>query len=714
MPGLRAQGPAAWPAGRPPAARLPGDPTATYRPRLRVAADGVSSRRTGAGGATVSSPAHRRAGVAVLLAATALAADAMALPAAAIAAACPAARFAVLGEALFPGGRVDGDELVLAPGTLAAASGCGTARAAVGRRGGTTRLRARWDACGASLSGTMRGPGCAELRAVLVRDGGAGRRVRRRVAAIRVEAGTVDVVPRPADVATGRGVAPFEVDRRTRIVVEGEGATTAAATLHALLAPHVPGLAAPAPAGRGAGRRSILLAIDPGDAALGRDGYRLLVVPDRVALRAADPAGLVHGVQTLRQLLPAEAERRERVRGLRLAVPALRLIDVPRFPWRGLLFDVSRTFFPLPFVRRLVDLAALYKMSVLHLHLTDDQGWRFESRTHPALHQLGSVWDPVRAPGEQGGFYTQDELRALVDYAAARGITVVPEIEMPGHALAALHALPELACTPEPGGVRARDEFPLVPYHVGPFIHREILCAGREAVFGVLEDVLGEVMDVFPSPWIHVGGDEAPKDEWESSAECQAVAAREGLRDMEHLQAWFTKRIEAVVRARGRRLVGWDEVLDAQAAGDQRTRLAGDTVVMRWRAILPDPPGLYDRDVVFSPFPQLYFDYRWENGLAGAYAFEPAPEALAPAQAARVLGVQANMWTGWPGGRTEAGVDLHVFPRLLAVAETGWTPRALRDVADFQRRVAGQAARLDVLGVAREAAVAAGAAGSGP
>ncbi len=520
-------------------------------------------------------------------------------------------------------------------------------------------------------------------------------------------AGEVDVVPRPERVwrdAAGTSVA---LDAQTMLLVEPDDAAAreAANLLQDLLRRQrlaLPEIASSANAGDAAARASsILLATAGADPELGAEGYALRAAGQRVEIRATSAAGLLHGVQTLRQLLPSAIESALPEAGVDWRIPAVRIEDRPRFAWRGYMLDVSRTFFPIEFVRRTVDLMALYKMSVLHLHLTDDQGWRIESDAFPQLHELGSRWDAERAPNERGGYYTKQELRDLVAYARGRHIEIVPEIDMPGHSLAMLHAMPELACTSSPEQVRTSAEFPIVPYESGPVIHEEILCAGRERVYEVLEAVLDEVLDLFPSRWVHIGGDEAPKAEWESSWECQALVRDLGLQDMEHLHAHFTRRIERFLEARGRVLIGWDEILEASNHGDQSTRLSDAAAVMHWRDFLQEPPaGLFDRDVVQTPFTSLYFDYLFVAPRK-TYEFEPVPDGATPEQARHVLGVQGNMWTGFAPGRSEAGVDRHTFPKLLAVAETGWSAKERRSWDDFATRLPAHEERLDRLGVER-------------
>jgi len=513
--------------------------------------------------------------------------------------------------------------------------------------------------------------------------------------------GEVDVVPRPATVLVDSNGSAFTLRDDTRILVERERPDVAAVADHlaALLRAQQLALTAVA-AQRGSAQpaNSILLTTRDTDPALGDEGYVLSVAERQIEIRADGAAGLFHGVQTLRQLLPAAIE----TAGISppaagWTAPSVQITDRPRFPWRGLMMDVSRAFFPVELLYRYVDLLALLKMSVLHLHLTDDQGWRIEIDSHPELHTVGSRFD---SPAERSGYYTKQELRDLVAYAGERHIEVVPEVDMPGHALALLRSLPELACTTSAEEMRSAAEFPIRPWFEGPFIHEEVLCACDERIYGVLEDVLVEVIDIFPSRYVHLGGDEVPTAEWESSYLCAQALADGAIDDIAQVQAYFTKRMEDILLAHGKTLLAWDEVRSEEIAGGPDHALSPSTTIMHWRDFLPAPPGLFDRNVVQTPFTALYLDYT-RRPLENVYAYEPVPAGLSAEQQAHVLGAQGNMWTGFPQGRTEERVDLHVFPKLLAIAEMTWSPRERRDFADFERRRDALTTRLDALGVAR-------------
>jgi hexosaminidase len=383
-----------------------------------------------------------------------------------------------------------------------------------------------------------------------------------------------------------------------------------------------------------------------------------------------------------------------------LAIPAVEIDDAPRFPYRGILLDVARWFYPPQFLRKVIDLLALYKLNTLHLHLTDDQGWRLEIRKYPRLTQIGAWrretmvgqhFDPYEGDARpHGGFYTQVEIRDLVAYAAAHGITIIPEIEMPGHAQAALAAYPELSCSGGPFEVSTRWG-----------VHQDIFCPS-ERTFGFLEDVLLEVMQLFPSRYIHIGGDEVPKDQWKASPIAQEVIRREGLANEEELQSYFIRRIEAFLLAHNRRLIGWDEILEGG--------LAPEATVMSWRGMAGGiAAARQGHDVIMTPTDYAYFDY-YQGDPAGeplaiggfvpldtVYAFEPLPPALTLDQAKHVLGGQGSLWTEYIP--TPAQAEYMFLPRLLALSEVLWSPRDARSWGEFVARLPAHFARLDALGV---------------
>jgi hexosaminidase len=431
-------------------------------------------------------------------------------------------------------------------------------------------------------------------------------------------------------------------------------------------------------------------------AALPPEGYRLEVTPRRITLEATSYAGLFHAGTTLLQLLPPGRDA--------AAIPAVRIEDAPRFAWRGVMLDSARHFQSPAFIRHFIDAMALHKLNVLHWHLTDDQAWRLEIRKYPKLTGVGAWRVPAGAaprsdldaatgkPRLYGGFYSQDEVRSLVKYAAERAITIVPEIEMPGHATTAIAAYPQLAAIANPPQS--------VPADWGVYPHAYNL---DDATFAFLEDVLAEVMALFPGPYIHVGGDEVQKAEWRDSAQGQARMRELGVTEPAKLQAYFTQRIARFIEKNGRKLVGWDEILEPG--------LPPGAVVMSWRGI----EGALDAaakgyDTVLSAHPTLYFDNRQSAArdeppgrgnvvtLEDVYRFEPMPEKLAPGQRRHVLGLQGNVWTEHI--RTEARVAHMAFPRAAAVAELGWSQPQRREWRDFVRRLASQVPRYEALRMA--------------
>ncbi|GAA3561878.1 beta-N-acetylhexosaminidase [Nonomuraea rosea] len=492
------------------------------------------------------------------------------------------------------------------------------------------------------------------------------------------------IVPKPVKHEPRPG--SFVLDGRTSLTADpalGE----VAAWLRAELAPVAGGELLP-----GEGSGTITLALDGG---LPPEGYRLTAGPERTEIVAGDPAGAFYGAQTFRQLLPAAAFRR--AAGGPFTVPGVYVEDAPRFGWRGCILDVARHFLTKREVLRFVDLMALHKLNVLHLHLTDDQGWRVEIRRHPRLTEVGAWrkesqagWNGPMDGRPHGGYYTQDDLREIVAYAARRHITVVPEIDLPGHTQAAIAAYPELGNLGTPLEVRTG-------WGVG-----EHVLNVADSTLTFFQGVLEEVLELFPSPYVSVGGDECRKDQWRASPAAQRRIAELGLRDEEELQSWFIRQFGAYLAARGRRLVGWDEILEGG--------LAPGAVVASWRgeygAVAAARRG---HDVINCSNTSLYLDYRQGTGeeepvpfgtvltLEDVYAFEPIPAGLRGDPAAgHVLGAQCGVWTELID--SSRGVDYMAFPRLSAFAETVWSPPE-RDLEGFRTRLAEHLHRLDAIGV---------------
>lgn len=413
------------------------------------------------------------------------------------------------------------------------------------------------------------------------------------------------------------------------------------------------------------------------------EAYALSVTPSRVTIMDASGEGVWWGVQTLWQLLPPEVDDARGPRPEAWTIPVVDIVDEPRFGWRGSLMDVSRHFFPVEEVERYIDLLARYKMNVLHWHLTEDQGWRLAIEAYPRLTEVGA-WRTEPDGSRYGGFYTQDEVRHIVEYARQRGVRVVPEIEMPGHASAALVAYPELACADPPEAV---------PNAWGVF--RDIYCVGKPEVFAFLDTVLTEVAGLFPDPYVHIGGDEVPKERWRDCASCQALKEREGLPDDEALQGYFLRRVNETLVRHGKTMVGWDEILEGGAPEGAVVQVWRDMESVR-EAVESGHP------VVASPTSHAYFDYSPAAlPLAQVYSFDPVPDGLSPEAEALVLGGEGNLWSEYI---TPANFDLMAFPRVLALAEVLWSPEASGDsaraFADFERRLdEGELPRLRARGV---------------
>lgn len=447
------------------------------------------------------------------------------------------------------------------------------------------------------------------------------------------------------------------------------------------------------------GNGAIVLRLDKKLTKLGDEGYDLKVDDRHVEIDALNPAGVFYGIQTLRQLLPIQIFRAATVADQEWTVPAINIEDIPRFAWRGCHLDVARHFMPKGFVMKFLDLMALHKLNTFHWHLTDDQGWRIEIKKYPALTTVGAyrkdsmlTYNPPTFEGKpHSGFYTQDDIREVVAYAAKRFITVVPEIEMPGHSQAAIAAYPDL------GNSHKACEVPTTWGVIEDVFNVE------DSTVAFLQDVLTEVCALFPSKFIHIGGDEVPKKQWHASAEAQELMKQRGLKDEDELQSWFIHQMDAFLTAKGRRLIGWDEILEGG--------LAPGATVMSWRGeaggVAAAKAG---HDVVMAPSRWTYFDHyqckdhsKEPHAIGGylplqdVYSYEPIPSELSPDEAKHVLGAQAQIWTEYiPNPRQ---VEYMAYPRLCALAEVVWSPKESRNYQDFQRRLEIHLQRLQILGV---------------
>lgn len=443
------------------------------------------------------------------------------------------------------------------------------------------------------------------------------------------------------------------------------------------------------------------------DNSLPKEGYNLVVQPDKISIAAADYNGAIYALETLRQLLPKEFESSTPVNA-NWVIPTITINDKPEYPWRGLMLDVSRHFFSKEYILKTLDRMAMLKLNTFHFHLVDNEGWRIEIKKYPKLTEVGAwrvdqedkLWDertsnpadafdnPASAPKKYGGFYTQEDIKEIVAYAAARGITVIPEIEMPAHVMSAIAAYPELSCHKRPIGVPSGAVWPNI----------DIYCAGQEESFTFLEDVLTEVMSLFPSKYIHIGGDEADHTEWEKCPKCQQRIKDNHLKDVHQLQSYFIKRIDKFLVSKGRVLVGWDEIMDGG--------LANDAVVMNWRgidigrkALEQGNPVVLTSDCYINRYQGLPEYEPLANGgyvtLKKLYHYNLEKENLTPELQKNVLGTQANLWAEFIA--TPEHSEYMLFPRLLAFSEISWTPDNLKNWDNFVKRTETFMDRLDVM-----------------
>ncbi len=499
------------------------------------------------------------------------------------------------------------------------------------------------------------------------------------------------IVPRPVSLVEGEGT--FTVTSSTPLAAPGIPRPTIAllqGRIRTAAGFQLPEGGKAAGDFRGIRIRKDSLSLPDGEA------YRISVTTSGITITGGGDPGVFYGIETLLQLFPPA--------GAVLSLPCCSIEDAPRFRWRGMHLDVSRHFFPAAFIRTYIDILAMHRMNVFHWHLTDDQGWRIEIRKYPELTRTGAWrvdredrdWGarPPQQTGEHatyGGYYTQDEIREIVEYARERYVTIVPEIEMPAHALAALAAYPEFSCTGGPFTVPPGSYWPI----------STIFCAGNEGTFSFLDDILTEVMDLFPGDYIHIGGDEADKSEWKRCPKCQARIRAEGLRDESDLQSYFMKRIESFVRSKGRRVIGWDEILDGG--------LPPGASVMSWRGMQGGiDAARLGHDVVMAPGSFTYLSQSQGPAaleppggggylpLGTVYAFEPVPDSLRADERPRILGAEGCLWSEFIA--TPGRAMYMLLPRLAALAEVLWTPAGERDWSDFLRRMPRQLGRYDACG----------------
>lgn len=442
----------------------------------------------------------------------------------------------------------------------------------------------------------------------------------------------------------------------------------------------------------------------------GKEAYLIKVETNKVLITGASSKGIFYGIQTLLQLMPEKVFSRVNHKINEVAIPAVEILDYPRFGWRGFMLDASRSFQPVEYVKKTLDLMAIHKMNVLHWHLTDDHGWRIEIKKYPELTQVAAFRNQPNYPvkGEinpYGGFYTQKQIRELVKYAGERHITIVPEVDLPGHSSALLQAMPELTCdnVEKQKHIQYFLDYPM--RNTNYIRHRgtNVVCAGKESVYPVIEDILDELIDLFPSEYIHVGGDEVKKDWWEACPHCQKKAKKEDLKDMNELQAYFIKRLEEMVVARGRKLIGWDEILEgglsptASVMGWRGMKGAEESIKQGRKTVVASNQGYYiQRNQTENP----YHPQGWPriNTAKSIYEYNPVPEGLTKEQEELILGIQTSVWT--PFMNKESLWDIALYPRNCALSEAAWIQDESKDWDDFEKRMNSHYKRLAYQGVA--------------
>ena len=497
----------------------------------------------------------------------------------------------------------------------------------------------------------------------------------------KVETGDFHVIPLPQEIVEEKDASPFVITASTTICYPAENAKMErTARFLASYIREMTGLELKVTASPG--RNRIQLALD--ESIADKEGYEIQVTQDGITLKGATEAAVFYGIQTLQKALPITG-------GEALAsLPACVVKDYPRFGYRGFMVDVGRHFFPVAYLKEIIDMLALHNINYFHWHLSDDQGWRIEIKKYPRLTEVGSYRkETITAPGSEeydgvpvSGFYTQEEAREIVRYAAERFITVVPEIDMPGHMMAALASYPELGCTGGPYEM---------PTRFGVF--EEVLCGGSEQTLRFAKDVLSEIMDIFPSEYIHIGGDECPKTRWRECPKCQAKIRELGLKSTpEHtkenrLQAYFMGEVEKVIHERGRKMMGWDEILEGNPAKT--------ATVMAWTGVTAGiKSAQLQHKTVICPISHLYFSNPGYNRLKGVasvarvYNFEPVADVLTPEERQNIIGTQGCIWTEWT--KDSVKMEWQMMPRIAALSELQWTEPDRKNLDGFLKRLRHQ------------------------
>jgi hexosaminidase len=508
----------------------------------------------------------------------------------------------------------------------------------------------------------------------------------------------VNIIPKPAELTTQQGT--FIINAKTKIVAKDAKVQHSANFLNEFLQ-DIYGF-----------KLAISKVASPNaiDLSIGNVGsttpgaYQFQSSKNGVKINGANPEGVFYGVQTLIQLLPTE-------KSSSLSIPLVQVKDEPRFGYRGMHLDVGRHFFPVSYIKKYIDYISLHKMNYFHWHLTEDQGWRIEIKKYPKLTSVGAYRNGTiigRFPGtgndnqKYGGFYTQEEIKEVVRYAATRYVTIIPEIEMPGHASAAIAAYPELSAFPEESTT-----FPPKTVWSGPTTGKQVqqtwgvfedVFVPSENTFKFLEDVIDEVVALFPAPYIHIGGDESPKENWKRSAFCQQLIKEKGLKDEHELQSYFIQRMEKYINGKGKKIIGWDEILEGG--------LAPNATVMSWRG---EKGGIeaakQKHDVIMTPTTYVYLDYaqtKKEDSvtiggyipLKKVYNYEPIPAELNADEHKYVLGAQANIWTEYV--KNNKKLEYMIFPRMTALSEVLWSKKDVKNWDEFQPRLKTQLKRFDV------------------
>ncbi len=506
----------------------------------------------------------------------------------------------------------------------------------------------------------------------------------------------LNIIPMPAEVKMGKGT--IFINKNTSIVLEGSGLEKIASLLNDRLKEHI-GYKLKITS-KHVNANAIVFNYKRMDNEI-EGAYDLTVNSKGVYIDGDNEAGVFWGMQTLLQLLPITAEPGA-LKKSHLSIPKVSIKDYPRFPYRGMHLDVSRHFMPVTIVKNYIDYLAAYKFNFFHWHLTDDQGWRIEIKKYPLLTEVGGYRNGTiigRYPGKgndslhYGGYYTQDQIKEIVTYAADRHITIIPEIEMPGHSSAAIAAYPELSCFPN-----EETQFPKLCTWAGPKngkqvqqtwgVQKDVYCPSAYT-FNFLQDVLDEVMALFPAAYIHIGGDECPKESWKRSTFCQELMKEKGLKDEHELQSYFIQRIERYINSKGKKIIGWDEILEGG--------LAPNAIVMSWRG---EKGGIaaakQHHNVIMTPEHPLYFNHSQTknedsvtqggyNPLEAVYNYEPVAKELTPDEGKYILGAQGNVWTEYI--KTKSKLEYSIFPRMFALAEVLWTPKEKKNLEDFERRL---------------------------